>query len=562
MKILKFLFSLVLTIGLVYLLHSPQKVQDNDVPPLGHFFSPFSGFWQNAESPEHFASRHLEISGMKGKVSVKFDERMVPHIFAGNLEDATFAQGYITAMFRLWQMDMISRLSGGRLAEVMGDRLLDNDKLQRRRGMVHGAMNNLKGWQKSPENFALIQSYAAGVNSYVLSLKPKDFPLEFKLLNYTPEHWTALKSALVKKYMDKTLCSGEDDLESTNALQVFGQEMFDKLYPEYNPKQTPVIPAGTKWDFAPATVDAPAPVQEAVGLLDQELPPKEREHVGSNNWAVSGTKTKSGKPILCNDPHLRLTLPSIWFEIQIHTPGMNAYGVSIPGIPGILIGFNEHAAWGETNVGQDVTDWYKINWTDAAQTSYEWDGGVKKAALVVDTFWVKGQRAPVLDTVKWTVWGPVVYDDPTNPRAGMAMRWLAHDEPNPEDIATFLGLNKSRNYNDYREALSNYDYPAQNFVFASNDGDIAITANGKFPLKLKEQGRFVQDGSYSGNAWKGFIPRDQIPAIKNPERGFVASANQHTTDPTYPYYYNAMSFDDFRARYLVGELSKMDNITP
>jgi penicillin G amidase len=562
MKIVKFLLSLVFTLGLIFLLDRPQKVQGNDVPPLGHFFSPFSGFWQNAESPEHFVSRHLEMPGRKGKVSIRFDERLVPHIFAENLEDAVFAQGYITAMFRLWQMDMVSRLSGGRLAEVLGGRLLDNDKRQRRRGMVHGAMNAVKGWQESPEDFALIQAYAEGVNTYVWDMGPADFPLEFKLLNYQPEHWSVLKSALVKKYMDQTLCSGEDDLESTNALMVFGQDMFDKLYPEYNPKQTPVIPAGTKWDFPPMPPQAPAPIQEGVGLIEQKLPPKEREHVGSNNWAVTGSKTKSGKPILCNDPHLRLTLPSIWFEIQIHTPEFNAYGVSIPGIPGILIGFNEHTAWGETNVGQDVSDWYKINWTDAAHSSYEWDGGVIKAAVVVDTFRVKGQPQPVLDTVKWTAWGPVVYDDAKNPMAGLALRWIAHDVPNAKDVATFLGLDRGRNYDDYRKTLSYFDFPAQNFVFASNNGDIAITANGKFPLKKKEQGRFVQDGSYSANAWKGFIPREQVPATKNPERGFVASTNQHSTDPTYPYYYNAMAFDDFRGRYLVGELSRMENITP
>ena len=562
MKIVKFLLSLALTLGLIFLLDQPQNVQGNDVPPLGHFFSPFSGFWQNAESPDHFSSRHFEMTGLNGKVSIRFDERMVPHIFAQNLEDAVFAQGYITAMFRLWQMDMVSRLSGGRLSEVFGESLLENDKLQRRRGMVHGAMNAMKGWQESPEDFALIQAYAEGVNTYIRDIGPAELPLEFKLLNYQPERWSVLKSALVKKYMDKTLCSAEDDLESTNALMVFGQDLFNKLYPEYNPKQTPVIPAGTKWSFSPIPMEPPAPVQEAVGMINQKLPPKERELVGSNNWAVSGKMTKSGNPILCNDPHLQLTLPSIWFEIQIHTPELNAYGVSIPGIPGILIGFNEHSAWGETNVGQDVSDWYKITWTDAAHTSYAWDGNVKKATLVVETFRVKGQPQPVLDTVKWTDWGPVVYDDAKDPKAGLALRWIAHDKPNAKDVATFLGLDKGKNYDDYRRTLSFFDFPAQNFVFASNDGDIAITANGKFPLKKKEQGRFVQDGSYSANAWKGFIPREQVPAVKNPERGFVASTNQHTTDPTYPYYYNSMSFDDFRARYLVGELSKMENITP
>lgn len=574
MKIIKFLFSLLLTIGAVYLLNQPwtlkeplpddpSKFKETVIPPVGPFVSPFSGFWQNAESLSDYVPQKLEVPEMKGKVKILFDERMVPHIFADDLKDAAFAQGYVTAKFRLWQMDMVSRVSGGRLAEVLGNDLLENDKLQRRRGMVVGAEKAVQAWQQNKETYALIEAYSEGVNTYIRQLKPKDYPLEFKLLNYKPELWSPLKTALVKKYMDMTLCLGEDDLEASNAFKILGPELFNKIYPEYNPKQSPVIPAGTTWNFKPAAKPATtAPVQEAIGLLDYDVYPKERGLVGSNNWAVAGSKTLSGKPILCNDPHLRLSLPSIWFEGQIKTKTANFYGVSVPGIPGVLIGFNENTAWGETNVSHDVLDWYQITWTDAAKTSYQYDGGVKPARIVVDSFAVRGQPVKALDTVRWTEWGPVVYTGKNDDWHDLAMRWIGHDAPNDNDLGTFLGLNTGKNYDDYNQALADYAFPAQNFAFAAQNGDIALTVNGKLPVKKKSQGRFVQDGGHSGNKWTGWIPFEQLPRSKNPNRGFVASANQHSTDPSYPYYYNSMAFDHFRGRFLNAQLSKMDSITP
>lgn len=572
MKIIKFLLSLSALLGLVYILNKPipietptpedpTKMKETVIPPIGPFISPFTGFWQNAESVGDFVPYKIEVPEMKGKVKIMFDERMVPHIFAENMEDAMFAQGYVTAKFRLFQMDLASRASGGRLAEIIGKDGLENDKLKRRQGMAAGAERAVSSWKKSKEVTTIMDAYTAGVNKYISELKPRNYPVEYKLMGFQPEQWNTYKSALVKKYMDQTLCFGEDDLESTNALRILGAGLFKSLYPAQNPKQSPVIPAGTHWNFKPIkAIEKPA-VEEAIGLIHHKVYEKERGVLGSNNWAVSGSKTLSGKPILCNDPHLKLSLPSIWFEIQIHTPEANFYGVSVPGLPGVLIGFNEHFAWGETNVGQDVNDWYQISWTDQAKTSYQYDSAVKKAKIVVDSFRVRGMEHAVYDTVRWTEWGPVVYESNENGWSDLAMHWLGHEEPNPDEFLTFVGLAKGKNHQDYRNALATYDYPAQNFVFASKDGDIAITPNGKLPIKNKEQGRYVQDGSSSKNAWSGFIPRDQLPTIKNPKRGFVSSANQHSTDESYPYYYNSPYFDHYRGRYLNKRLAEMDSIT-
>lgn len=565
MRVIQFLVAVVITSVLVVLLnwHHPFGVP---LPPIGKFISPFTGFWQNAEPSRTPDSQTLDFPSLKSKVEVTFDERLVPHLFAENINDLAFAQGYVTAMHRLFQMDLATRATAGRLSEVLGNQTLEYDRLQRRRGMVFAAENALKGWEHSAEEMTLLDAYTAGVNAYLTSLKPKDYPLEFKLLNYKPEPWTRLKSALFFKNMAQTLCGGDDDLETTNARTLFGEGLFKFLYPAYNPRQSPIIPAGTKWDFQPIAIrNDSAAMNPAIGEMIRHQPlPQAPEFVGSNNWAVSGKKTANGHPILCNDPHLNLTLPSIWYEIQLSTPEFNAYGVSLPGTPNIIIGFNQDIAWGVTNVGQDVVDWYKITWADKEKTKYKLDNEIKEVRIQYDTIIVRGKSTPVIEKVKYTVWGPVVYEDADSPLQDMAMRWVAHDQPEDRafyDGGTFLHLMRAKNYDDYSKALEGFDSPAQNFVFACRNGDIAIKVNGKFPLKRQEQGRFVQDGSHSANAWQGFIPRAQVPQIRNPERGFVASANQNSTDTTYPYYYNG-GFDDYRGRYINRRLAAMSGIVP
>ncbi|MFN7118633.1 MAG: penicillin acylase family protein [Saprospiraceae bacterium] len=566
MQVLKFSASLIATICLV-LLFSWHHPFEAPLPPVGNFFSPFTGFWQNADPTKVPEAQLLQFPDLKGTVRIVFDERLVPHIFADHNTDLYFAQGYITAMHRLWQMDIATRSIGGRLSEVIGERTIETDQLQRRQGLLYAAQNALTAWQRSPTEMAALNAYVAGVNAYIATLNPRDYPLEFKLLNYKPEPWSPLKSALFFKYMAQTLCGRSDDLEATNAQALLGSTLFDFLYPEINPKQSPIIPAGTAWKFQPATI-VPDTVTSDSSQLSQlirhQALPESPEFVGSNNWAVSGKKTASGAPILCNDPHLNLTLPAIWYEIQLSTPQFNAYGVSLPGVPNIIIGFNNDIAWGVTNVGQDVLDWYKITWADEKKTKYIYDDQVREVTIIKDTIRVRGKADPVVQDIKFTVWGPVVYEDDNAPRQDMAMRWVAHDVPDAREFydgGTFLQLMSAKNYKDYSKALEGYDSPAQNFVFASKDGDIALKVNGKFPLKRKEQGRFVQDGSRSATAWQGFIPRDQIPQVLNPDRGFVSSANQNSTDPSYPYYYNG-GFDDYRGRYINRRLQEMNNITP
>ncbi len=566
MRLIKFLLASTLTTLLVWQLSSPLDLGDKSIPPLGSFLNPFSGFWANAEPAAGIDHSNISLPGLKGKVQVVYDDLLVPHIFAENQEDAARVQGYVTAQHRLWQMDITTRKASGRLSEVLGERTLRIDRLSRRKGLVFAAENDLIGWKKSQKTMDLLQAYTDGVNAWVDQMSKADWPIEFKLLNYAPERWTPLKAALVTEAMAETLCAWEDDLESTNTLAQLGTETFNYLYPEWNPKQQPIIPDTGQWNEVRPLLPPPfvASATNSLGFMKQSEPTEQfisdPQVVGSNNWALGGSKTKSGKPILCNDPHLNLTLPSIWFQVQIHTPEANTYGVSLPGVPGVVIGFNEHIAWGVTNVSHDVSDWYKIHWTSPERKQYKLDGEEKSVQFRYEEIGVKGQ--PVFrDTVRYTVFGPVSYDfEPENPLRDCALRWIAHDVPEQSAFDVFLGLNAGKNYEDYKSAIPGFDAPAQNFVFASNTGDIAIQPQGKYPVRGQQQGRFVQEGDRWVNAWHNYIPAALVPSMKNPSRGFVFSANQHSTPPTYPYYYLG-NFEDWRSRRIYDRLAAMHGAT-
>lgn len=499
------------------------------------------GFWQNAEN-NHFMFNHkVKIKGAIDKVEIVFDDRMIPHIFAQNDHDLYLAQGYVTAMHRLWQMDFQTRFAAGRISEVVvSEPARESDRYQRRMGMVYGAEKSLKGMMVDPKSKEMILAYTEGINAYIKTLSHSNYPIEYKILDFKPENWTPLKCALLLKQMSAVLAMGSDEFYMTNILKKFGPEITKDLFPDYPYKEDPIIPAGTKWNFSPLPI--PKTPESFIASQTGDVRTKEKvEGIGSNNWALSGSKTASGYPILANDPHLDLTLPSIWYQIQLHAPGVNTYGVSLPGAPGIIIGFNQKIAWGVTNVAADVLDFYQVKFKDNSHNEYWYNNKWNKTTKRLEVIKIRGSK-DLIDTVYYTHQGPVVYLQKANFAkagnipVGNALRWIAHDESN--ELMTFYYLNRGKNYNDYRKALTYYTAPAQNFVFASIDNDIAITPNGKFPLKWKNQGKFILDGTDPAYDWQGWIPAAQNPTVKNPPRGFVSSANQSSTDQTYPYYLN------------------------
>lgn len=596
------------------------------LPPPGKFFNPFSGFWRNAEVGKP-RDRELKLKGLRDPVWVAFDRRGVPHIFAQNERDLYFAQGYITARDRLWQMETQTRAAAGRLAEILGPELVERDRFQRRLGMRQAAEKSLEVMKKNQESWDAAETYAAGVNAYIRTLGRADYPLEYKLLDYAPERWTPLKTALLIKNMQWTLSGGGDDLPLSNVLAKFGPEFVAKFYPLHNPDVEPVIPAsmpvakaetpgpqrpraGATTSTSPVNGDSLAAFRKAKARLLRAArkrradsltaahpappdsskavkaradsgnalpagiaPVPQREEMpgtrpdpdnGSNNFVLSARRTRTGFPILANDPHLDLSLPSLWYEIQLAAPGFNAYGVSLPGAPAVIVGFNRKIAWGMTNGNDDVFDWYAIRFKDSTLSEYTHDGKWKDTRKEVEAIRVRG-RGIVLDTVVYTHHGPVVVKSQERPPnrntpPGHALRWLALDAS--DELQAFLGIMKSKNYRDFSEALHSFHCPAQNFAFADAAGDIAMEHQGKFPRKWAGQGRFILDGREAGNDWQGWVPRDKNPRGRNPERGWLASANQDPIDSTYPYFLGAEFMNGERAERLQDLLARAEPLTP
>jgi len=561
MKVIWTSVTLFLTIVLIVALEVKWSSQG---PSVAVFLNPATGFWQNSDAKNIVKEKQLKLKGLQAKVVIKYDENMVPHIFAENDHDLYFAQGYVTASDRLWQMDIQTRQAAGRLSEVIGPKALDIDRYHRRMGMVYGAENSLNEMMKDPVLSVMINAYTDGINTYIHQLWKRDYPVEFKLLDYAPEDWKPIDCALLLKLMSETLASQTDAPEMTNVMKKFGPTVTSDLFPDYPFREEPIIPADTKWDFKAL----PLPKASADLLTAMTAPVQHKEKIeglGSNNWVVAGSKTASGYPILANDPHLNLTLPSIWYQMQMSAPGVNTNGVTIPGAPCVIIGYNNKVAWGQTNVGADVLDYYRIKFKDSSHNEYWYNNKWNKTTKRVELINIRGEK-PLTDTVIYTHHGPVVYETADKrPKShadvplNSAVRWIAHDKS--KDLMTFYLLNRAKNYDDYRKALSYYTAPAQNFIFASADKDIAMTVTGKFPLKYKDQGKFILDGSNPANDWQGWIPFEQDPTSKNPARGYLSSANQSSTYPNYPYYLN-WSFGPYeRGKRINDRLAAMKNAT-
>ncbi len=572
MRIAGCIISAIVTITLIYLLDNQQIIAGSKSPRLGFFLSPQKGFWQNAEPADAKFNADLKFSQLSGKTEVYFDERLVPHVYAENENDAWFVQGYLHAKFRLWQMDFQTYAAAGRLSEIMGDSaagkdFLKIDKFFRRLGLPYAAEKTVHAIEADPQMKSACDAYTAGVNAYINSLDEKDYPLEYKLLNYKPEQWTNMKSALLIKYMSYDLANYEEVFERTNAKAFLTKAQYDALVPYVQDSMQPIITDALPKLRNLPLVSPPSTADSLYFNYKGEVAPlnppvKPNKDNGSNNWAVAGSKTKSGRPILCNDPHLSLNLPSLWYEMQIAVPGFNAYGVSLAGAPNILIGFNENCAWGLTNSEREIKNYYEIKFRDSTMQEYWFNGEWRKAAMRDEIIKIRN-KASDTEHIAITVFGPVMYDphypDKLHTGKYYACHWLAHDES--DELGSILKLIRAKNYTDYLDAISTFQCPAQNFVFADKAGDIAIKQAGKFPALWYRQGDFIMPGTDSSYAWQAYIPDSLQMVMHNPERGFVSSANQTPYDQRiYPYYMPA-HFSLYRSWLINRNLSSMQNIT-
>ena len=553
MKTIKPVLLFFILIAYIYVLN----ISVFNLPPIGKLLNPYSGFFQNGLVNKF---DEIELPGIKDEVNLQIDSLLIPHIYAKNDEDLYYVQGYMHAFHRLWQMEFQIMSTSGRLSEIFGEKALSIDRESRRKGLLYAAKNTLEISKKDLETLKYIQAYTNGINDYILSCDIQNLPIEYKLLNYKPEKWTILKSFLLMEQMSDMLSRRNQDIEDTYLLEILGKEEYDFLFPEIHQEVDPIIPRNTNFQFTPKKLTRKRDTIYPKISIDETLK-KPDPYNGSNNFAISGKRTKNGNPILGSQPDLSLNLPSIWYAVHLNSPTVNTMGVSLPGAPGVIIGFNDSIAWGETNATRDVVDFYKIKFKDNKRKEYLFDGKWLKTEKIIEKFKVKNTN-PFYDTIIFTHHGPITYDRNflgNNDKVNLAMRWIAHDAS--IEYKTFFKLNRAKNISDIKEALSYFDGPAQNFAYATTEGDIGMTIAGKFPIKWKEQGKFLLDGSNRDHEWSGYIPFEHALTMINPKRNYVSSANQHPSDKSYPYYTYSHNYEYYRGRRLNERLETILNAT-
>lgn len=486
----------------------------------------------------------VSIPGLSEQVSVVRDEEGVPHITAENLHDLYMAQGYVHAQDRLFQMDLSRRQASGRLSEIFGSRAIETDKVFRTLGLRRAAEISWPTYDK--ESAALIEAYCDGVNAFIEQNKG-GLSIEFLLNGYTPEPWTPIDTLTIGKYMSH-------DLAGHWESQAFRQYLLDS-FPEAEALE--LFPESTDPADSPYIIKSTASVADYFVSASLAKPD---EWNGSNNWVVAGSKTESGLPIVSNDPHLSIASPSVWYQNHLTAGDLNVSGVIFAGAPGVIVGHNEHVAWGVTNTGPDVQDLYieKLNPENPRQYLYmdEW----LDAEIASEDILVKGGEVIPFE-VMITRHGPVLSDlaDTGEDFTVYALRWTALD-PSREIQAVFA-MNAATDWASFEKALESFHSPTQNFVFADDSGTIAYKANGLIPIRKNGTGLLPAPGWTDEYEWIGFIPFDELPRIVNPAEGYIATANHKVIGEEYPYHISNNWSQPHRQQRIAEVLEGLTNIT-
>jgi len=453
-------------------------------------------------------------------VTVRFDSLGEPHITASNEDDLLFAQGYITAQERLFQMDALRRQAAGDLSEVIGMATLESDREARRlrlRRIAEEAYTSLP-----PKDRAALAAYARGVSYYIATHLDR-LPFEFKVLGYDPRPWSVIDCILAGLQMYKTLTTTwPDELLKRNMLAAGDAAKVNFLLPT---------------------------------RTGSEIPPGGETHAGSNAWAISGAHTASGKPLLSNDMHLEYSIPGIWFLVHLQAPGINVSGVSLPGTPGVIVGHNERIAWGLTNLHFDVQDLY-VEKIDERTGQFQFRGKVLQARSERELIPVKGARS--VEVANWvTVHGPLWTADH---QQRLSLRWAAA-EPGSFQFP-FLEINRARNWQEFTAAVARFPGPGQNFVYADVDGNIGYHAAGRLPIRRNSVGDVPVDGASGDFEWDGFIPFDRLPSSFNPPDGFIVTANQNPFPADYPFPVNGNFASYYRSTQIRNLLAAKNGLRP
>lgn len=512
----------------------------------------------------------ITLDGLQAEVNVARDADGVPHIYAENEHDLYFAQGYVHAQDRFWQMEFWRHTGQGRLAEILGEDLVESDTFIRTIGWNRIAQTHLDYYEReAPEYMALLEAYSAGVNAY-LQEHGGAFSLNQTILELVQEPWEiepwepidTISWGVVMSWDLGGNWSGE--LQRARLNKSLGEATTTLLFPPFPEEDRPVIAptdqlinrealpeeegqeeeeaggeGAVDWQRVNTTVAGTVP---ELGLSGGS------GSVGSNSWAVSGEHTESGMPLLANDPHLGIQMPSIWYENGLHGPEHNVVGFSFAGVPGVILGHNDDIAWGATNVGPDVQDLYieKINPNNPNQ--YEFQGEWQEMEVIEEVIKVNGGEDVVIE-VRQTRHGPIindVIDDQSDP---LAFRWTVQERSRV--FQAFMDLNKARDFEDFRQAARLFDAPAQNLLYADVDGNIGYQIPGRIPVRAQGRGLVPVPGWTGEYEWEGYVPFEELPALFNPDAGYIVTANNAVVDEEYPHFISFYWADGDRAQRIV-----------
>jgi len=495
-------------------------------------------FYSIAQSALPQLDGRIQVPGLSARVTVSRDAHGVPTIEAANLADLFFAQGYVTAQDRLWQMDMMRRFAAGEISEILGEDFVKHDRDQRILGLRLAARKEIE--VASEQGRSYFQAYARGVNAYIESHRDR-LPLEFRILRYSPRLWAPEDSTLIAVQMVKDLNhhSYEQALTREKILAKLGPELTADLY------------VNSSWRDRPPTVSRPnleqnsddekmnsgaqrsvagiaamPPVFDFVPALEMNSDPP--LVIGSNNWVVSGAHTVSGKPLLSNDMHLGHQMPNLWYEAHLRSGSFDVAGVTLPGMPYVIVGHNQRIAWGFTNIGPTVEDVYLETFNASGQ--YLTPSGWKEPEHRREVIRVKGKPDATAD-VRLTRHGPIITELVPGETRQVALRWTLYDGVrNP-----FFKADSAQNWEEFRRAFSEFDAPGQNVVYADVDGNIGYQATGKIPIRASGDGSLPANGSDNAHEWTGYIAFEKLPSTFNPPSGIIATANSRITPDGYPY---------------------------
>ena len=503
---------------------------------LAQILSPILDWYIRGISKKNLTNynQKLTIKGLNGTVKISRDQWAVPHIEAKNENDLFFAQGYVHAQDRLWQMEMNRRISQGRLSEIFGKIALDSDRILRTFGFHRLGK---KDWEKfKNSDIAHVgESYAAGVNAYIENCK--NLPVEFKLLKFKPELWTAEDCITYGRFTAFKMSYGWlHEIERMKISAEVGIKKAAELHPEYPNFNPSILKEGIET------------YQVKDGRMDAFEGPFMPKMGGSNSWSVSAELMQNGSAVLCNDPHLALNMPNIWYENHLICPEYEVTGVSLLGIPMVLIGHNRKIAWGATLSFVDMQDCYIEHFTDDTLTKYQFNGEILNTSIIQEEIKIKGINKSHIEKVVYTHHGPVISSLVGVNNKMISLQSSCLKENNM--LIGFYNLNKSNNWDDFVNACSNINAPSLNLNYADIENNIGYYVTGTVPLRRKDEDLLPRDGSKIDYEWNGSVPFEKMPHLLNPKKGYLLTCNNKVVNDDYPYDLGNIWMNGYRAQRL------------